>query len=229
MSLENKVIIITGASKGLGRETAIEAARSGAAVAICSRNAYEIKKVADELSRYSKQVLAVEADVSNEKAVKKFVAETFERFGAIDVLINNAAVFENYQIADSTLESWQTQFDNNVTSVFLMIRECLPIMRKQKKGRIISLTTGLARLGASGFGAYSASKAALETLTFSVEEEEYSNGISAAVFNPGVMKTKMQSQGDDPKEVAPILLNLASSSNQGQGKVVRVDDWKAND
>ncbi|WP_209121954.1 SDR family NAD(P)-dependent oxidoreductase [Alkalihalobacillus sp. BA299] len=224
--LQNKVIMITGASTGLGRETAIQAAQAGANVAICCRHLNRIQEVEQLLSDYAPQVLAVQADVSIEDDVHRFVQETIARFGKIDVLINNAAVFENYTIADSSLESWQNHFDNNVRSAFLMSRECIPFMRKQKKGRIISLTTGLARQGASGFGAYSASKAALETLTFTVEEEEYQNGISAIAFNPGVMKTGIQALGEDPKNIAPILLDAACQSELGHGKIVTADEWK---
>ncbi|OLO40567.1 short-chain dehydrogenase [Alkalihalophilus pseudofirmus] len=224
--LQNKVVVITGASTGLGRETTFQAVQAGANVAICCRHLNRIQEVEQLLSTHSPNVLAVQADVSLEEDVHRFVQETVDRFGKIDVLINNAAIFENYSIADSSLESWQYHFDNNVKSAFLMIRECLPVMRKQKYGRIVSLTTGLARQGSSGFGAYSASKAALETLTFTVEEEEYQNGISAIAFNPGVMKTGIQAIGEDPKDIAPILLDIASQVELGHGKIITADEWK---
>ncbi|WP_026675504.1 SDR family NAD(P)-dependent oxidoreductase [Alkalihalobacterium bogoriense] len=225
-ALSEKVIVITGAGTGLGREAALEAVKQGGKVSICCRSIGSIEQMEKDLSPYQGQFLVTQADVSIEEDVNRFIEATISQFGTIDVLINNAAVFENYDIVDSTLESWTHHFENNVTSAFLMTRACIPIMRQQRSGQIISITSGLARQGAAGFSAYSASKAALEALTFTAEEEEAKNGISATVFNPGVMKTKLQSRGDDPSEVAPYLLQLLISSDLPKNRVITVDEVK---
>ncbi|MBU8905013.1 SDR family NAD(P)-dependent oxidoreductase [Desertibacillus haloalkaliphilus] len=225
-ALRNQVVIITGAASGLGKETAIEFVKAGAQVAICGRSSENIKAVESELLDicHPNRVLAMRADVSTEEDVQQFVNATISKFGRIDTLINNAAIFENYSIVDSSIDSWYHHIDNNVTSAFLMMRECIPFMRENKFGRIISITSELARHGAAGFGAYSASKAALETLTSSVNDEEYHNGISTILFNPGVMKTGLHSYGEDPKTIAPALVRLAYSNKDHSDRVVTIDD-----
>ncbi|WP_096198893.1 SDR family NAD(P)-dependent oxidoreductase [Bacillus sp. FJAT-45350] len=227
VALTDKVIVITGAGTGLGRETAIQAVKAGAKVAACCRQEGNMISLQEELSAFEGQLVAIKADVSIEAEVNAFVETTLSTFGRIDVLINNAAIFESYEIADSSLNSWERHFENNVTTAFLMSRATIPAMRKQKEGRIISLTTGLARQGAGGFGAYSASKAALETLTYTIEEEEHANGITSYVFNPGVMKTELQASGDNPKDVAPALLHIASSSNITSRKIITFEELRA--
>ncbi|OEH94386.1 SDR family NAD(P)-dependent oxidoreductase [Bacillus solimangrovi] len=215
--LSSLVVVITGGGSGLGKETAISFANRGAKVVICGRRKQKLDKVIDLLpSSLQQNMLTIEADVSVEEDVKRLIQVTETSFGQIDVLINNAAVFEQHDIIDMPLESWSYQFTNNVTSVFLMTRECIPIMQKQQNGRIINITSGLAKEGAAGFAAYSASKAAIETFTYSLEDEEYKSGIKSYVFNPGVMKTNLQAQGDDPANIAPYLVELATGDYEVQ-------------
>ncbi|WP_245805862.1 SDR family NAD(P)-dependent oxidoreductase [Bacillus alkalicellulosilyticus] len=226
VDLKEKVIVITGGGTGLGREVVLEAVKHGAKVSICVRSESHVKRLNEDLSSFPGQFLVTLADASVEADVQRFVQATLSTFGQIDILVNNAAIFENYNVVDSSLESWERHFENNVTSAFLMTRECLSSMKTNKKGRIISVTSGLARVGASGFSAYSASKAALEAFTFTVEEEEHTNGITVAVFNPGVMKTKLQASGDDPKLVAPYLLAIASENTLSHSEVISIEDVK---
>ncbi len=227
VALTNKVIVITGAGTGLGRETAIQAAKAGAKVAVCCRQQANMDSLLSTgLAPYKDNVLALQVDVSVEKEVKRFVEAIITTFGRIDVLVNNAAIFENYEVVDMPLSSWERHFENNVTTAFLMAQNVIPIMRSQKDGRIISLTSGLARQGAAGFGAYSASKAALESLSYSIEEEEYQNGISTCTFNTGVMKSALHAIGDDPRDVAPILLYLAGQPTLRGTTVVTYDELK---
>lgn len=138
--LEGKVIVITGAGSGLGKETALLFAKEGAKLAICGRHADKMDLVGQELGN-SESIFVATADVSREGEVQQFIQATLAKFGRIDVLINNAAVFESYHIADTTLDSWNYHLNNNVTSAFLMTRECIPAMRDQKSGKIISITS----------------------------------------------------------------------------------------
>jgi 3-oxoacyl-[acyl-carrier protein] reductase len=227
VDLQNKVVIVTGAGSGLGKETAISLAKSGAKVAICGRRAHKLAAVEEIISASGQgEVLAIAADVSVESDVKMFIQAVFSKFGRIDVLINNAAVFQQYDVADMSLDTWNVHIDNNITSVFLAMREVLPIMRKQKLGKVINITSGLAREGAAGFGAYSASKAAVESLTYSVDDEEYKNGIRAYAFNPGVMKTELQAFGDDPAYAARKLLTFIQLNKYAEKKPVFLEDIK---
>ncbi len=221
--LSQQVIWITGAGTGLGRELAILLAQEGATVIACGRRVPKIEKLKEELQLGEDKFFAKSVDVSQEQEVKTFIEQVISRFGRIDVVINNAAVFENSSILETSLESWKYQFDNNTLSTFIVSRECLPIMRKQKAGQIINLTSRLAQTGGNGFAAYSATKAAIEAFTFSLDEEERQNGIIAHVVNPGVMKTHMQAIGSDPSHVAKKLVRLIKENRQPTGRVVDLD------
>ncbi|WP_139492087.1 SDR family NAD(P)-dependent oxidoreductase [Brevibacillus dissolubilis] len=217
---QNQVIIITGAGAGLGRETALLLARQGACVVACDHQESKVNKLRDELAAISSCSLAIKADASVESDVDSLFAQALEAYGKVDVLINNAAVFENYLIADTSLESWNYQLTNNATSAFLMIKAALPVMRRQKSGQIMNVTSSLAKTGGAGFGAYSASKAALEALTYSVQEEEGQHGIIANVFNPGVMKSDMQTLGEEPAKVAEKLARILDQNYVYSGQVI---------
>jgi 3-oxoacyl-[acyl-carrier protein] reductase len=220
--LSQQTVLITGAGTGLGKELAHLFVQEGAKVIVCGRRSDKIQQLKEELKADGSRILAASADMSQQRDVKALVDQAVSRFGRIDIVINNAAVFENTSIADTGLDSWNYQIQNNMTSTFLVSRECIPVMRKQKSGQIINITSGLAETGASGFAAYSATKAAVEAFTFSLEEEETNNGIFAYVINPGVMKTNMQSLGVHPKVVAEKLVKFVKQSPNPTGKVVPI-------
>ena len=225
--LKDKVVIVTGAGSGLGKETALAFAKEGARLVICGRRYSKLEAVENLISKsFNVDVLPIRADVSIESDVKMLIQAAYAKFRKIDFLINNAAVFEQYHVSDTSLDSWEYQINNNATSVFLMMRECIPIMRKQKAGKIITITSGLAREGAAGFGVYSASKAAVEALAYSVGDEEHKNGIVSHVFNPGVMKTELQALGDDPANVSPFLIQLAMSDYSNEKRVFNTEDFQ---
>jgi 3-oxoacyl-[acyl-carrier protein] reductase len=226
-NLRGKVVLITGAGSGLGKEAAFAFAKAGANLVLCGRHFDIIEQVEELISnQYGVKVLAIRADVASESDVKNLIKAAYAKFNKIDILINNAAVFQQYQIIESSLDSWEYQLHNNATSVFLMTRGCLPIMRNQKSGHIINITSGLAKEGAGGFGSYAASKAAVEALTFSIEDEEHKNGIQVHVFNPGAMKTGLNSMGDDPANIAPYLVKLAQTDSTGDKRVVQIKDFQ---
>ncbi len=225
MTLKGKVAVISGAGSGLGKETAIAFAKAGTNLVICGRHFGKLEVVEDLItSQYNVEVLSIRADVSVESDVEMLIDKAYEKFKRIDILINNAAVFNHYDVVDCPLDSWEYLIHNNATSVFLMMRKCLPLMRVQKSGHLLNLTSGLVKEGAAGFGAYTASKAAVEALSFSVEDEEHKNGIQIHVFNPGVMKTGLMHIGDDPANVAPCILELAKRKSNHEKKVIQLED-----
>lgn len=225
--LHGKVVIITGAGSGLGKETAFAFAKAGAHVVICDRSYEILEPVEAQIKeQFKAEVLSIQADVSTESEVKLLIQKAVATFQRIDIVINNAAIFQQYNIIESPLDSWEYQINNNATSVFLMMRESLPYMRKQKSSHIINITSGIVREGAAGYGAYAASKAAIEALTYAVQDEEHKKGIKIHVFNPGVMKTNLNQFGDNPANIAPYLVHLVLSSPRSENRVITPNDFQ---
>ena len=218
-NFQNRVAIITGAGSGLGAVTAIALAKQGASVVLCGRRKDKVEQVARKIEADSGSALAIQADVSNESDVQKLISETVTKFGRIDIVINNAAVFEPGSVLETSLPSWSEQIAINLNGPFLVSRASLPIMRKQKYGRIINITSALAQNGSGGFAAYSASKAGLEALTRTLADDESDFHIKVNLFNPGAIKTEMHATGRPPEEVVPELLKLLQNDSL-TGKLV---------
>lgn len=223
--LTGKTAIVTGAGTGLGRSTALALAAEGAQVVLCGRRAGKIEAVAAEIIAAGGTALAVQANVSLEEDTLRLVGLALKHFSRVDVLINNAAVFEPAALAETTLEAWNEQLAVNLTGPFLMTKAVLPAMRKQKYGRIINITSGMAESGAGGFAAYSASKAGLESLTRTTADEESDHHILANLYNPGAIKTEMHATGQDPAAVVPELVALAALREPGfTGRLVHAGE-----
>lgn len=219
-SLSGNVAIVTGAGSGLGKETVHRLVRDGVNVVACSRTPAKVETLEQELKHVADRVHITQADISVPEDVTRLTQDTLSRFGRIDILINNAATFQNALLADLPLSSWNEQIENNITGAFLMIQSSLPVMRKQQSGIVINFTSSLAEAGGAGFGAYGATKAALETLTHTLNEEEYTHGVRAHVINPGIMQTNMQAMGEDPGDVAEKLLRFIQQDRETSGQVI---------
>jgi NAD(P)-dependent dehydrogenase (short-subunit alcohol dehydrogenase family) len=170
MKLKDKVAIVTGSSRGIGAATAILFAKEGAKLVVN----YKInKKAAQEVSRKigKANCLVVQADVSKEEDVKRLVLETLSKFKRIDILVNNAG--EIIRPGDWTvnLETWNRTIEVNLNSVWLMIREVAPVMKKQKAGSIVNITSTVGMLGVAPILAYTSAKSALLGLTKAFAKE----------------------------------------------------------
>ncbi|WP_166242149.1 SDR family NAD(P)-dependent oxidoreductase [Paenibacillus turpanensis] len=213
---DGKVIVITGAGTGLGRAAAALFAKEGASVVLNGRRSSKLLEVKRLIEDFGGKAIIVQGDISVPETSERIVMEAVEQFGTIDVLINNAAVLETNALADTTFEAWNTQIGTNLTGVFLATKAVLPVMRKHRAGRIINITSGLAANGAGGYAAYSVSKAGVESLTRTTIDEEADYGITAALFNPGTVKSGMHATGQDPEAVVPALLELAAAPQSKQ-------------
>lgn len=223
MILSGKVALITGAGTGLGKATAIAMASEGAIVVLCGRRRNKLEEVQLLIQDKGGTATVLPADVSSEEEVTELIEQTLSIHGTIDIVVNNAAVFEQGSIVDTSLDVWNYHMTNNLTSAFLVTKAVLPSMRKHNYGRMINITSGLAMNGAGGFAAYSASKAALESLTRTVAEEESSYDILANLFNPGTVKSEMHATGKDPSTIAPEIVRLAAlPRNGGTGQLITV-------
>lgn len=221
MILSGKVALITGAGTGLGKATAIAMASEGAIVVLSGRRMNKLEEVQLLIQAAGGTATVLKADVSIEAEVMNLVEQILSLHGTIDIVVNNAAVFEQGSITETSLDVWNYHITNNLTSAFLVTKAILPTMRAHNYGRIINITSGLAMNGAGGFAAYSASKAGLESLTRTVAEEESGYDILANLFSPGTVKSEMHATGKDPSTVAPELVQLAAlPRNGGTGQLI---------
>ncbi|MBL4929136.1 SDR family oxidoreductase [Fuscibacter oryzae] len=189
--MRNKVVIITGASQGIGAAAARVFAGAGAKVALLARNRPKVAELAAEIG--ADTALALPCDVSDWDQMRQAIAATVARFGRLDVLINNAGVIEPMaRLADSDPALWDHAVDINLKGVYHGIRAALPVMKAQGTGTIITTSSGAATNPYDGWSAYCTSKAGALMLTRALHLEEGANGIRALGLSPGTVATEMQ-------------------------------------
>ena len=173
--MQGKVVVITGASRGIGAAAAIAFAHKGALVALLARSGAQIEDVAGKIGA---DAMAVQCDVADWASVQTAMAAVVNRFGRVDVLINNAGVIDPISfLADTDPNDWARAIATNLSGVFHGLRAALPIMRSQRSGTVINVSSGAATSPYEGWGAYCASKAGALMLTRSAHLEEAPNGI----------------------------------------------------
>jgi 3-oxoacyl-[acyl-carrier protein] reductase len=209
--LAGKVALITGAGRGFGRAIALAFAREGARVAanyLGSRAGAE--EVAAEAGRLGTEAVALRGDVAREDDVKALVAATLERFGRLDVLVNNAGIMVRGPMLAVPAEECRRMFEVNVTGTMLCTRHALPAMIERKCGRIINLSSQLAQraVGGGGFAAYAATKGAIESLTRALAAEVGVHGITVNAIAPGGIDTDMSRDVMTPEYRARRLAEL---------------------
>jgi 3-oxoacyl-[acyl-carrier protein] reductase len=190
---DDKTVLVTGASSGIGRATAIEFAKAGAKVIV---HYNESKQAAEEVVKKIKEeggeATAIQADVSQKDQVRNLVEETLKAYENIHVLVNNAGSLiqrENLETMDESL--WDRVMDVNLKSIFLVSQAVIPIMKSQKYGKIINLTSIAARMGGGvGAGHYSAAKGAILTLTKNMAKELAPYNIHVNAISPGIIDTR---------------------------------------
>jgi len=221
--LEGKVALITGASQGLGKALALAYAREGASLVLNSRGEESIRPVAEEAESSGAEVLAVAADVSNSEDVEKLVSAAAERFGRVDVLVNNAGILgPRVTIEEYPEGEWRKVIDANLTGPYLVSKATIPHMLEG--GSIINLVSGVSVEGRAEWGAYSVSKFGMEGLTQILAAELEERGIRVNAVDPGGMRTDMRADAypeEDPmtritpEENANVFLYLASDESKG--------------
>ncbi|MGG4143657.1 SDR family oxidoreductase [Paenibacillus algorifonticola] len=217
MSLLNgRVAIVSGAGSGLGRAASLSFAKEGAEVVLLGRRLNKLQETFEAIKEATgRESLVIPTDVTDEQQIKQAVILAVGKWEKIDILLNNAAVLESGHVIELTSENWHTQVATNLTGPFYLSRAVIPYMRKERYGRIINITSGLSWNGAGGYGAYSAAKAGLESLTRTLADEEHEYGILINLYNPGTLRTEMHATGKDPAVVTPDLLRLASLPRGG--------------
>ena len=189
--LANKVAVITGGAQGIGRAIALGMAREGARLVVADLQAAKAEAVADEVRALGTEALAVAVDVSDEKSVQQLADRTFERFGRVDILVNDAGIYLKAPLTQKTEEDWDRTLDINLGGNFLCARAFVPAMRRQKSGRIISIASSIANTGGREFADYAASKAAIVGFVKALARELGPDGITVNAICPGSANTDM--------------------------------------
>ena len=228
--MEGKVALITGATSGIGRATALLFAESGARIALVGRNAVALTEVTDEIKSNGGDVLPIRADVTVNG--ERILTETISHFGQLDVLVNAAGHLSNGTIENTTLEAWDTMLDVNLRAVFTLIQHSVPHLEKTG-GNVVNVSSVTGLRSFPGVLAYCVSKAGLDQLTKCAALELASKGVRVNAVNPGVVVTEIHRRagmGDvdyqaflersktthplgrvgEPREIAELILFLAS-------------------
>ena len=242
MDLSNRVAIVTGSARGIGREIALKLAEVGASVVINDiGDASSLETVAAEIKTLNRNSLTVVADVSLPEDVAKLVDTTLSTFGKIDILVNNAGITRDQLIMRMSDEDWDNVLRVNLKSAFLCTRAVLRPMLKQRWGRIISIASIVGIIGNAGQANYAAAKAGIIGLTKSTAKEVAARGITANAIAPGFIETAMTQKLDEnqrqalkksipagyfgaPRDVAEAVAFLASEeAHYLTGQVLCVD------
>lgn len=194
MHLKDKVTVITGAGRGIGRTMALAFAKEGAKVALAARTEKEITETAREIESFGGHAVAIPTDLTSEKDVRSLIQETESSLGPIDILINNAAVLKLALITEMSAADWDELFSVNLRSVFLTCRETLPGMIERGSGRIINIGSMAGRRGYAEQGAYCASKHGLIGLSKVLALETQKHGIRIHVLSPGGVLTDLSKE-----------------------------------
>ncbi len=238
--LRGKVAIVTGASRGIGRATALALASEGSRVVVNYASSQEsADRVVAEIQAMGSEAIALAADVSQSDQVDSLIAAVMEKWGQIDVLVNNAGITRDTLLLRMKLEEWQAVIDLNLTGVFLCTKAVSKIMLKQRSGRIINITSVAGQMGNPGQANYSAAKSGVIGFTKTVAKELSTRGITVNAVAPGFIATDMTAdlKSDEilkfiplgrygqPEEVSGMIRFLAADPAAAYitGQVMNVD------
>jgi 3-oxoacyl-[acyl-carrier protein] reductase len=226
-SLKDKVALVTGASQGIGRDTTLALAEAGAKVAAAARKEEKLASLVSEIAAKGGEAFAVRMDVADAEQVKAGFKQVLEKFGRLDILVNNAAITRDGLAMRMKLEDWDTVLRTNLTGAHLCIQQALPVMMRARAGRIVNISSVVAEMGNAGQANYVAAKAGLIGLTKAIAMEIASRNITVNAVAPGFIETPMTDVLPDkvkedlktriplgrmgaPRDVAAAIVFLAS-------------------
>lgn len=241
--LDNQVAIVTGGSRGIGRAIALELASLGAKIAInYNSGKAEAENVAEEICDLYEdtEVLVLQADVSQKDQARGLVAKTIDRWGRLDVLVNNAGITRDKTLKKLTDDDWETVIQTNLNSVYYTVSASLPIMQEQQYGRIVNISSFVGQAGNFGQSNYSASKGGIIAFTKSAAQEVARNNITINALAPGFTLTEMLAQVPEkiqekilasipmgrfgkPEEIAEAVAFLALHGDYITGQQINVN------
>jgi len=204
VKIKNKVALITGSSRGIGKAIALRLAMEGANIAInYLKNREKAEKVAMEARKYGVEAKIYQADVSNYQQVEEMVRKIVEDFNTIHILVNNAGIIpQHYSIFDIPLEEWEKILAVNLTGVFNCTKAVVPVMIKNREGKIINISSVAGKMGGTVGPHYAASKAGIIGMTFSLAQELLKYNITVNAIAPGPIETEMvQSISEERRKI----------------------------
>jgi 3-oxoacyl-[acyl-carrier protein] reductase len=201
-NLQGRIALVTGASQGIGRACALELARAGATVALAARNEIKLAEAVAEIVGAGGQAVAIPLDIASEESIKAVANAALERFGKVEILINNAGITRDGLMMAMKRADWDNVLGTNLTGAFLLTQALLRPMLKNRWGRIINISSVVGRTGQAGQVNYAASKAGLIGLTKSLAREVASRGITVNAVAPGYIETPMTAKLDEKQRAA---------------------------
>lgn len=238
MANDRGMVLITGASRGLGAAVAEELSRLGHPVALCARGGDELDRVAGRIREAGGRCLARAVDVTDAPAVGRWIDDAASELGPPRVLINNASVLgPRSPLGDYPLDEWRGAIDVNLNGVFIASRLTVPRMLEEGRGSIVNVSSGAAIPPRERWGAYAVSKAAVEVLTLNLAKELEGTGVRVNSVDPGAMRTPMRAAAypeedplrlKTPEETTGVFAWLAGDASQGvTGRRLSAERWRA--
>lgn len=230
IKLKDKVALITGGGRGIGKAIALHYAREGAQLALCARTTTELDQTVNELRALNSEAEGWQCDVSLEEPVKELIANVQKKYGRIDVLVNNAGVMTRpTPTTELDVKKWDYTIAVNLRGPFLVSQAVLPIMMKQMAGSIINVSSMIGRSAYANYLAYATSKWGLEGFTQTLAAEVRSSNIRVNSVEPGFVATKLTGyRGGKPESVTEVFVYLASDEAKGiTGKMLSSSGWKS--
>ncbi|MCG8513250.1 MAG: 3-oxoacyl-ACP reductase FabG [Halanaerobiales bacterium] len=211
-NLNNRVAIVTGAGskRGIGRTIALALAEQGAHVVVCDLNLAGVSEVVEEIKEKGVRSLGLKCNITSEEDIKKTVTATFNEFGRIDILVNNAGITQPVKVLDTTPEDWTRIMEVNLKGTFMITKAVLPVMIKEKYGRIINISSVSGKRGGGVFGGahYSASKAGMLAFAKALAREVGRQGITANSVTPGLVATDIRGGLESKEEQQKMTADI---------------------
>lgn len=228
--LENRLALITGASRGIGRAVALAYAAEGAHVILVARTTGALEEVDDEIQALGGKATLVPLDLTDSEAIDRLGATIFERWGHLDILVGNAGILGTLTpVGHISPKDWDEVMNINLTANWRLIRSMDPLLRRSDAGRALFVTSGAAQSCKPYWGAYAATKAALNAIVTSWAHEMENTQVRVNLINPGATRTDMRAKampGEDPmslpspSDLAPLFVKLALPDLKTNGEIV---------
>jgi len=236
-TIKGKIVLITGSSRGIGREIAIAASQKGAVVVCVARTMVDVEErgslteTVNKINSVGGEALAIACDLTKSEDINNMIRKILDTFGRIDILVNNAGIYTSGLIESVNLDYWNKGISLNLTAPFLLSQYCIPSMTENGGGTILNITSASADRYDKKHVAYSTIKSAVNRFSMNLAKEVKENGIVVNALDPGLVKTEMNNfyeGGDDPSTVVPAALWLIGLTikNDFSGNVVSKKDFE---